>query len=68
MLSHLSLGEGKVGDLRCCRVWSDVVDGDGRTGYTRPKGREYTAGKSVFAEPIWYNLPKTADLTMLDDR
>ena len=31
-------------------------------------GREYTAGISMFGEATWYKLPKTADLTELDDR
>ena len=41
---------------------------DGRTGYSRLKGREYTSGIAIFGEAIWYKLPKTADLTNLDDR
>ena len=41
---------------------------DGRTGYTRLNGREYTSGIAIFGEAIWYKLPKTADLTKLDDR
>ena len=41
---------------------------DGRTGYSRLKGREYTAGISIFGEAIWCKLPKTAELTKLDDR
>ena len=41
---------------------------DGITGYKRLKGREYTAGISIFREAIWYKLPKTADLTKLDER
>ena len=43
---------------------------DGRTGYSRLKGREYTTGIGIakFGEAIWYKLPKTADLTKLDDR
>ena len=41
---------------------------DGRTGYSRLKGREYTSGIAVFGEAMWYKLPKTADLTKLDDR
>ena len=45
-----------------------AVRADGRTGYSRLKGREYTAGKSIFGEAIWYKLPKTTDLTKLDDR
>ena len=45
-----------------------TVRSDGRTGYSRLKGREYTAGISIFGEAIWYKLPKTADLTKLDDR
>ena len=40
---------------------------DGRTGYARLKGREHTAGISIFGEATWYKLSKTADLTMLDD-
>ena len=46
----------------------DAVRSDGRTGYSRLKGREYTAGISIFGEAIWYKLPKTADLTKLHDR
>ena len=45
-----------------------AVRADGRTGYSRLTGREYTAGISIFGEAIWYKLPKTADLTKLDDR
>ena len=45
-----------------------AVRADGRTGYSRPKGREDTSGIAMFGEPIWYKLPKTADLTTLDDR
>ena len=45
-----------------------VVRADGRTGYSRLKGREYTSGVAIFGEAIWYMLPKTADLTKLDDR
>ena len=45
-----------------------AVRADGRTGYSRLNGREYTAGISIFGEAIWYKLPKTADLTKLDDR
>ena len=45
-----------------------AVRSDGRTGYSRLKGRECTAGKSIFGEAIWCKLPKTADLTKLDDR
>ena len=41
---------------------------DGRTGYSRLKGREYTAGIAIFGEAIWYKVPKVADLTKLDDR
>ena len=41
---------------------------DGRTGYSRLKGREYTSGIAFFGEANWYKLPKTADLTKLDDR
>ena len=51
------------GILRRCAVRSG-----GRTGYSRLKGRDYTAGISIFGEAIWYKLPKTADLTKLDDR
>ena len=62
---------------RCCRGWSDncgwilsryAVGSDGRTGYARLKGREHTAGISIFGEANWYKLSKTADLTKLDDR
>ena len=45
-----------------------AVRADGRTGYSRFKGSEYTAGISIFGEAIWYKLPKVADLTKLDDR
>ena len=45
-----------------------AVRADGRTGYSRLKGREYTAGIAIFGEAIWYKLPKVADLTKLDDR
>ena len=41
---------------------------DSRTGYSRRKGCEYTSGLAFFGEAIWYKLPKTADLTELDDR
>ena len=41
---------------------------DGRTRSSRLEGREYTAGTSIFGEAIWYKLPKTADLTKLEDR
>ena len=41
---------------------------DGRTGYSQVEGREHTSGIAIFGEPIWYKLPKTADLTKLDDR
>ena len=44
-----------------------TVRADGRT-YSRLKGREYTSDISIFGEAIWYKLPKTADLTKLDDR
>ena len=45
-----------------------AVRADGRTWYSRLKGREYTSGIALFGEAIWYKLPKTADLTKLDDR
>ena len=45
-----------------------AVRADGRTGYSRLKSRKYTAGISIFGEAIWYKLPKTSDLTKLDDR
>ena len=45
-----------------------AVRADGRTGYLRLKGREYTSGIAILGEAIWYKLPKTADLTKLDDR
>ena len=45
-----------------------AVRADGRTGYSRLKGREYTAGIAIFGEALWYKVPKTADLTKLDDR
>ena len=41
---------------------------DGGTGCSRLKVREYTSGIATFAEAIWYKLPKTADLTKLNDR
>ena len=41
---------------------------DGRTGNSRLKRREYTCGIAIFGEAIWYKIPKTADLTKLDDR
>ena len=46
----------------------DAVRGDGRTGYSRLKGREHTSGTAICGRVIWYQLPKTADLTELDDR
>ena len=46
----------------------DAVRGDGRTGYSRLKGREHTSGIAICGRAIWYQLPKTADLTELDDR
>ena len=49
--------------LRCY-----AVRADGRTGYSRLKEREYTAGISIFGEAIGCMLPKIADLTKLDDR
>ena len=45
-----------------------AVRADGRTGYSRLKGREFSAGVAIFGEAIWYKLPKAADLTKLDDR
>ena len=45
-----------------------AVRADGRTGYSRLKGREHTSGIATFGEAIWCKLPKTADLTKLDDR
>ena len=45
-----------------------AVRADGRTGYSRLQGREYTSGIAIFGETIWYKLPKTADLTNFDDR
>ena len=41
---------------------------NGRTGYSRLKGREFTAGIAIFGDAIWYNVPQVADLTKLDDR
>ena len=41
---------------------------DGKTGYSRLKRREYTSDIAIFAKATWYKLPKTADLTKLDDR
>ena len=52
----------------CGWISSSYVRADGRTGYSRLKGREYTSGIAVFGEAIWYKLPKTADLTKLDGR
>ena len=49
-------------------LWRYAVRADGRTGYSRLKGREYTAGRATFGEATWYKLPKVADLTILDDR
>ena len=37
-----------------------AVRADGRTGYSRLKGRECTSGIAIFGEAIWYKLPKTA--------
>ena len=48
--------------------WAVTPWAYGRTGYSRFKGREYTASISIVGEAIWCNLPKTADLTKLDDR
>ena len=45
-----------------------AVRSDGRAGYSRLKGSEYTGGKSIFGEAIWHKLPKNANLTKLDDR
>ena len=45
-----------------------AVGADGRTRYSRLKGRECIAGTSIFGEAIWHKLPKTADLTKPDDR
>ena len=45
-----------------------AVRADGRTRYSRLKGREYTSCTAICGEAIWYKLPKTADLTKLDDR
>ena len=45
-----------------------AVRADGKTGYTRLKGCENTSGIQIFGEAIWYKMPKTADLTKLDDR
>ena len=45
-----------------------AVRADGRTGYSRLKGREYTSGIAKLGEAIWHKLPKTADLTKVDDR
>ena len=44
-----------------------AVRADGKTGYSRLKRREYTAGIAIFGKTIWYKLPKVADLTKLDD-
>ena len=43
--------------------WAVTPWAYGRTGYSRFKGREYTAGKSIVGEAICCKLPKTADLT-----
>ena len=45
-----------------------AVRADCRTGNSRLKGRQYTSGIAIFGEAIWCKLPKTADLTKLDDR
>ena len=45
-----------------------AVRADGRTEYSRLTGRDYTSGIAIIGEAIWYKLPKTADLTKLDDR
>ena len=56
-------------DRHCGWILSrDAVRSDDRTGFSRLKERECTAGMSIFGEAIWYKLPKTADLTKLDDR
>ena len=39
---------------------------DGRAGYCRPKGLDHTSRIAIFGEAMWYNVPKTADLTKLD--
>ena len=54
--------------VRHCGLSRYAVRADGRTGYSRLKGREYTSGIAIFGEAIWYNLPKTAGLTKLDGR
>ena len=41
---------------------------DGRIGCSRLKRCEYTSGIAIIGETIWCKLPKTADLTKLDDR
>ena len=38
------------------------------SGYSRLKRRKYTSGITIFGEAIGYKLPKTGDLTKLDDR
>ena len=45
-----------------------AVRADGRTGYSRLKGREYTASISIIGEAIRCNLHMTADLTQRVDR
>ena len=45
-----------------------AVRADGRTGYSRLKGREYTSGIAIFEEAIRFKLLKTTDLTKIDDR
>ena len=80
MLPHQSSGEGKAEITteslllqwlvrHCGRILSRYgARSEGRKGYSRLTGREYTAVIAIFGEAIWYELPKTADLTKLDDR
>ena len=48
--------------------WICLMTFDGRTVHCRLKGLDYTSGSQIFGEAIWYNVPKTADFTKLDDR
>ena len=81
MFSHLLERESEDGDhdsespllpwlLRHCGwiLSRYAVRANGRTGYSRLEGRAYTFGIAMFGYAIWYKLPKTVDLTKLDDR
>ena len=41
---------------------------DGSAAHCRLKGLNYTSRIAIFGEAMWYNVPKTADLTKLDGR